>query len=117
MGSAAYAERMVYDIEFTESGPFQVVVTTSGKATAADQTFYLNAVAKSCRTCHDAFDPGVNWAMKSNFASDPDFQRALVCWDSGRAIPNAGLTYINFWLSDRPEMLTAFWGWPACPSP
>jgi hypothetical protein len=86
------------------------------KATAADQTFYLNAVAKSCRTCHDAFDPGVNWAMKSNFASDPDFQRALVCSDSGRAMPNAVLTYINFWLSNRPGLLKGFFAWPACPS-
>jgi hypothetical protein len=54
--------------------------------------------------------------MKSNFASDPDFQRALVCSDSGRAMPNAVLTYINFWLSNRPGLLKGFFAWPACPS-
>jgi hypothetical protein len=78
----------------------------------------LNVVAKSCRTCHVAFDPFVNWATKASFAGeDSNFEQFLVCADNGRVMPNAVFTYINFWLSDRPEMLTAFWGWPACPSP
>jgi hypothetical protein len=97
-----------------KSGPFDPTFVPSGWST--NPAFYQNAVAKSCRTCHVAFDDGVNWAAMATFNSDPDFQHALVCPDTGRFMPNAVLTYINFWLSNRPALLTNFFGWAACPS-
>jgi len=100
-----------------QSSNFDPAFVPSGwQGSLADQTFYRNAVAKSCRTCHVAFDAGVNWATKSSFASDPDFQHFLVCPDNGRLMPNAVMTYVNFWLSNRPALLKNFFGWAACPS-
>ena len=44
---------MVYDIEFTQSGAFDVVVTTSGKATAAEMAAGRRRVLEDPR-----FGPG-----------------------------------------------------------
>lgn len=85
--------------------------------TAANQSFYLNALAKSCRTCHVAFDSGVNWATEPIFFGESDFSHYLVCPDNpGRVMPDAVFTYVNFWLSNRPALLKSFYGWAACPS-
>ncbi len=98
-----------------QSNNFNPAFVPSGWS--GNPTFYLNTLAKSCRTCHVAFDTGVNWATESIFAGESDFSHYLVCPDNpGRVMPDAVITYINFWLSDRPGLLKSFYGWSACPS-
>jgi hypothetical protein len=100
-----------------QSNSFDPNFVPSGwKGVPAEETFYLNTVAKSCRTCHVAFDPYVSWAEKSHFVGNSDFHHFLVCEDNSRVMPNAVMTYINFWLSNRPALLKNFFGWAECPS-
>jgi hypothetical protein len=99
-----------------QSNTFDPTFVPAGwKGSAADQTFYSNVVAKSCRTCHVAFDPVVNWAVQSHFLENSNFSEGLTCPDNGRVMPNAVMTYVNFWLSNRPALLKNYLGWSACP--
>ena len=100
-----------------KSASFDPTFVPNGwKGVALDESFYSNALAKSCRTCHVAFDTGVNWAVKSTFVGDSDFHHFLVCEDGSRAMPNSILGYVNFWLSDRPQLFKNYLGWASCPS-
>ena len=72
-------------------------------APAARKSFYLNVVAKSCRTCHIAFDPTsvplntYNWEDYPTFTSQKGLIDFRVCSEF-RFMPHALMTYRNFWL-------------------
>jgi hypothetical protein len=64
---------------------------------AADATTYHGAYAQACRTCHlarslDFSAPGFVSADFTNI----NFTSYVVC-GSGRVMPNAVVTYKNFW--------------------
>jgi hypothetical protein len=89
--------------------------------TSESQSFYLNVVAPSCRTCHVAFN-GINWEL-----TDPvknSLVRNYVCGEALAAyiasagsmvdpegsadsyvMPNSMVTFNRFWLSDRPSVV------------
>jgi len=89
--------------------------------TSDSQSFYLNVVAPSCRTCHVAFN-GINWEL-----TDPvknSLVRNYVCGEALAAyiasagsmvdpegsadsyvMPNSMVTFNRFWLSDRPSVV------------
>jgi hypothetical protein len=89
---------------------------------------YRSVVAKSCRTCHVAFGPGLDWTtfgtptspgfstFKSNIAPGP---ASFVFGPSSdvaptTAMPHSFVTYKNFWSSRNPsesQILTLFTGW------
>ena len=98
---------------------------TSGSAAPAG--LYLDVVGKSCRTCHVAqpeYNPLVaspsaypDWNTYTMFRNVRQFAYQLVCF--GKQMPNAGVTFKNFWLSlspHRPESFEDFVdpvsGWP-----
>ena len=64
---------MDYDIEFTESGPFDVVVTTSGKATAAEMAAGRRRVLDDPR-----FRPGMSLLVDHSLLDNSDITRAEV---------------------------------------
>jgi hypothetical protein len=62
-----------------------------------DATVYRNVYGKSCRTCHVARDGGVlNAYITFNSASNFAATDYVVC-DSPKLMPNAYITYKNFW--------------------
>jgi len=69
----------------------------SGNATAIDG--YHNVYGKTCRTCHVARDGGalsppfITFNSKSEF----EFLSYVVCGKDYRVMPNAIITYKNFW--------------------
>jgi hypothetical protein len=76
------------------------------------QQLYLNVVAKSCRTCHVAFDDdpgpsGINFTTYDQFKARHDFVKNIVLCDAAasgtRFMPHAVVTYRNFWLSGSPH--------------
>ncbi|ACY15577.1 carboxypeptidase-like regulatory domain-containing protein [Haliangium ochraceum] len=89
---------------------------------------YLDVVGKSCRTCHVA-QPDYNplalnnsaypdWNSYSMFRDVRQFSHFLVC--DAKIMPNALVTFKNFWLSlgpHRPERFADFVdpasGWPS----
>jgi len=85
-------------------------VPTTTYQDSESQSFYLNVVARSCRTCHIAMD-------QANFERiDPVFLniRDLICGqslfdppNSNRAyvMPNSRVTFDRFWLSDRANVI------------
>jgi hypothetical protein len=64
---------------------------------ATNATVYRNVFGKSCRTCHVARDGGVANAFLT-FSSASNFQGTdfVVC-NSPKRMPNAYITYKNFW--------------------
>jgi hypothetical protein len=98
-------------------------VPTTVYSTSESQSFYLNVVARSCRTCHIAF-AGINFELndpvKGGFHS---ILRDYVCGESLAAsitdpskvnpegsassyvMPNSRVTFDRFWLSDRPSVV------------
>ncbi len=84
-------------------------------ANAANVDGYHQVYGQSCRTCHVARDggsgTGFSFSTKSQFASTS----YAVCGKSFRVMPNAVITFKNFWIDDplrvtKYELLT---GYPA----
>lgn len=88
---------------------------------APQEDLYLKIVGKSCRTCHvaqPAYNPLVaplpldtypSWATYEQFRDNRSLVYALAC--SVKAMPNALVTFKNFWLSlgpHRPDYLGSF---------
>ncbi|HEY0712759.1 MAG TPA: hypothetical protein VGF45_08805, partial [Polyangia bacterium] len=88
---------------------------------------YRDVVAESCRTCHvalperqtdtagNAVSSAIDWDSLSDFDGRKAFIGLLVC--DAKAMPNANITFKNFWLSQTPrrsEVLGAYLG-RACP--
>ena len=73
---------------------------------------YQDVVARSCRTCHVAFNSssptsGISWAAYSQFSLRKGTIQFYTCGDS-KYMPHALMTYRNFWLSlgpHRPDVL------------
>lgn len=90
-------------------------------AFAPQEEFYLKIVGKSCRTCHVA-QPGYNplasalpvgtypdWGTYELFRDNRLLAYALVC--NAKQMPNALVTFKNFWLSlgpHRPKFFETF---------
>jgi hypothetical protein len=76
-----------------------------------EEGLYTDVVATSCRTCHVARAPSQDFnAYKDEFANRNWSVKSLVC-DQGKLMPNAKVTFDNFWLSatpHRPAVLAAF---------
>ncbi len=87
----------------------------AGTGDVATETFYHDVVAKSCRTCHVAFEPNKNWNTFNGMKLKRASVSALVC--GAHLMPHANVTFKNFWLSSpsEPAALGAFTtaGWPA----
>jgi hypothetical protein len=81
---------------------------------AQKKQLYQDVVAKSCRTCHVAFNngspqSGINWTTFSQFSSKKGVIQIYTCGDS-KYMPHALMTYRNFWLSlapHRPDVLAS----------
>jgi hypothetical protein len=100
------------------------------KDTVAKENLYKQVVAKSCRTCHVAFNStNVAWSTYSQFQIRRGTIQNYVCGTPGVAagtpdkyMPHALMTYRNFWLSTGPHRPTALAlfseaDWPAFPIP
>lgn len=74
--------------------------------------FYPSVVGPSCRTCHSS--KSANLSLQFNIPSN--FSAFPVC-GPGKYMPNAKVTFNNFWLSSnpyQPEQLRLFAGQPIC---
>jgi hypothetical protein len=69
-------------------------------ANLADRNGYHDVYGQSCRTCHVARDEGGGLAEFITFSSKANFQGTdyMVCGKDNRKMPNAIVTYKNFWL-------------------
>ena len=73
------------------------------------QPLYLNVVAKSCRTCHIALgtrDTSLTWSKFQDFINRRDTVIDYICLD--KFMPQAKVTFGNFWLSADPNRPTFF---------
>ncbi|MFI5104262.1 MAG: carboxypeptidase-like regulatory domain-containing protein, partial [Terriglobales bacterium] len=82
-------------------------VPTGWTATPQKHDLYANVVAKSCRTCHVAQDAVSNnsvisWLNYSMFQQKRGTIQAFVC-GANKLMPQALVTYKNFWLSTTPS--------------
>lgn len=93
------------------------VLTTpvSGWSGSPENSLYLDVVAPSCRTCHVARDGVLRFDTYDKFATQSPTINYLVCQDTppnrdNKRMPNAVVTYKNFWQSvpSRPAELAAF---------
>jgi len=81
-----------------------------------DGFFYSRVVGPSCRTCHSskAPFPDLQFNSPTDFINNgPDF--AVCSRGAGKYMPNAKVTFINFWNSNnpyQPEQLRLFLGLP-----
>ena len=102
---------MVYDIEFAASGPFDVVVTTSGKATAAEMAAGRRRILDDPR-----FRPGMTLLVDHSLLDNADItradvQRAAESLNRDRAASGLGWialvapTSLNFGLARMFELL------------
>ncbi len=71
---------------------------------ASRKALYNNVVAKSCRTCHIAFDPSgsfqsYNWQDYAKFEAMKTDIDPRVC-GATKIMPHALITYRNFWLGN-----------------
>lgn len=66
----------------------------------ADRNGYHDVYGQSCRTCHVARDEGAGLAASITFSSKAEFTGTdyIVCGKGNRKMPNAIVTYKNFWL-------------------
>jgi hypothetical protein len=74
------------------------------QAPAAKLALYQNVVAKSCRTCHVAFDPTgfgsfLDWQHYDQFEGARFNIDSRVC-GTEKIMPHALITYRNFWLGN-----------------
>lgn len=106
---------------FYASGPtVDANAVPDGWASPGDpqEQLYLDVVGRSCRTCHVA-QPGSDplaapqpvgtypdWATYEIFRDNRTLSYALVC--SAKQMPNALVTFKNFWLSLGPHRPEAF---------
>lgn len=73
----------------------------AGWVTPGKSAVYDEAISRACRTCHVSRDPGLDWADWAgldNFASSVNYD---VC--QALSMPQAKVTYYNFWLSASPH--------------
>jgi hypothetical protein len=82
----------------TFSGPPVLPAVPSGWTGHTNE--YHNVYAKSCRTCHVARDNGI---VFDNYNDFKNFTAGVVC-DFPKKMPNAYVTYRNFW-SDQPRVI------------
>ena len=101
--------------------PDYFYVPTGWQGSSAASDFYTDVVAKSCRTCHIAFDGNgslndISWHDQANFDNSLGFSDFLVCdINSGNVMPHALMTYRNFWLEGmgppyEPDAFAAYSG-------
>lgn len=92
------------------------ITPLTGWAGAPQDDLYRKVYATTCRTCHAARDGTLQFKAFSDFSIARGQIQATVC-SSDKRMPNAVITYKNFWLSvpSRPGALAAFTttGWPA----
>jgi len=107
---------------------FSAFVPT-GFAAPGKQTLYNNVVKPSCRSCHTTRPAPINWATWDGPGGFDGFKEygpiiySLVC--DQRVMPQARLTFRNFWLSTAPHRPAALAAagldtWAAtdpCPTP
>lgn len=78
---------------------------------AAQASLYEEVIAPSCRTCHIARGPGQDF---NTYAGELDIRRGvieyLVCGQS-KYMPNARLTFDNFWWSTDPHSPASLAAW------
>ncbi len=77
----------------------------------ADNTlpnFYLNVVAKSCRTCHVAFEPFRNFSDFPGFYNYRSTTDAFVFGSATKFMPHASVTFKNFWNEGVADKLAKF---------
>lgn len=67
---------------------------------------YRNVVAKSCRTCHVALGPKLDWSSYQMFSQWQTEIADDVC-GTNKVMPHSFVTYKNFWLSSSPNSPTA----------
>jgi hypothetical protein len=67
---------------------------------------YLDVVRHSCRSCHSTRDPndGIDWGDWTSFNLARSSINTAVC--NARYMPNAPVTWLNFWLSTSPYQPT-----------
>src|SRR5581483_3537096 len=94
----------------------------AGAPTASDSEWsghsglYLDVVKPSCRACHAARTSYPDWHSFDQMSSGAPIIHQRVCTD--RDMPNAYLTWFNFWQSTLPQQpaeLMGALGQPACP--
>lgn len=77
----------------------------------AESGLYHDVVAPSCRTCHIARGTGQDF---NAYAGELDIRRSaieyMVC-GSGKFMPNARLTFNNFWWSTNPHRPASLAAW------
>ncbi len=75
------------------------------------ESLYTEVIAPSCRTCHIARGPGQDF---NAYAGELDIRRGvieyLVC-GQGKYMPNARLTFNNFWWSTDPHRPASLAAW------
>lgn len=92
--------------------PVLPALGTPALAHWTDAGFYNNAYGKSCRTCHIARDDKDFNSQSTSTSSTPygyDGTAYLVC-GAGRVMPNAIVTFKNFWLRDLGTRVAAYEG-------
>ena len=86
---------------------------TAGNTNGVSNSFFYQSVyGPSCRTCHSS--RSTNPALQFN--TPADFNAFPVC-GSGKYMPNAQVTFNNFWTSTnpyQPEQVRLFTGEPIC---
>jgi hypothetical protein len=76
------------------------------------ETLYRDVVATSCRTCHVALDnssqnSSISWTSYDQFQQDRPVIKNYVC-GKRKIMPDAQVTYRNFWSAERSKTLAAF---------
>jgi hypothetical protein len=72
---------------------------------------YSKVVGKSCRTCHVALSPNLNWLDYPTLQKRRTTVNFLVCGQSSKAMPHACATYRDFWTDNQrqgPQTLANF---------
>ncbi|HYO13607.1 MAG TPA: hypothetical protein VE685_10480 [Thermoanaerobaculia bacterium] len=99
-----------------------------GTSPVDKSALYRDVVKPSCRSCHITRNGTANWSLWDGPGTNDGFKergatiRSFVCGPN-RVMPNARLTYSNFWLSTSPHQPAALGAggldfWPAgapCP--
>ena len=76
------------------------VPTGDWRATAGNVALYSQVVKTSCRACHTTRDPSLDWNTYA-VIHDNGSVKSVVC--SAHVMPQAQVTFHNFWLSTTPN--------------
>lgn len=73
---------------------------------STQEDLYLQMVSQSCRSCHIAFEPKLNWATYQQFVWFGFSTQLAIC--DLRTMPHAPVPFKNFWLSQNPHQPKIF---------